>query len=157
MTVSKNSFFTLDFYVNLSLGWNSLRPFRNLFKFSSESVQIKKISMNIFHSQGFVACVFNKSVSVYIFHKNGSMWWCKFSPSSHAWYLQIKYTTEFKKILFKHKIHHFYIFSGNHFVLEFIVLFSKNFQTSIMWNTWIKPNHICCNKDCPFRNFLYSL
>ena len=40
MTKSKKIIFSLDFsYVNLSLGWNSLRSFQNMFKFSSESVQ----------------------------------------------------------------------------------------------------------------------
>ena len=40
MTKSKKIIFSLDFsYVNLRLGWNSLRSFQNMFKFSSESVQ----------------------------------------------------------------------------------------------------------------------
>ena len=67
MTKSKKIIFSLDFsYLNLRLEWNSLRSFRNLFKFSSESVQIKKISsMNLFYSQGFIACVFENFVSIW--------------------------------------------------------------------------------------------
>ena len=42
MTKPKKLIFSLDFsYVNLRLGWNSLRSFRIFFKFSSESVQLK--------------------------------------------------------------------------------------------------------------------
>ena len=49
MTKSKKLIFSLDFsHGNLRLGWNSLRSFRNLFKFFSESVQ---------------ACVFKNSTS----------------------------------------------------------------------------------------------
>ena len=93
-----------------------------------------------------------------IVHQNASIRRRKFGPNSFTWYLLIKFTIEFKKIIFKNKIRHFYnIFSGNQFDLEFIVLFSKDFETSIMWNTWKKPKHICCNKDWPFRNFIYSL
>ena len=86
-----------------------------------------------------------------------SPWKCeqrqhRFSLSSRAWYLLMKFTIKFKKIIFKHKICHIYdIFSGNHFVLEFIVLFSKDFQASTMLNTRIKRDYSWCNKDCPFR------
>ena len=149
ITKSKKLIFSLNFScVNLRLAWNSLRSFRNLFKFSPESIQI--------NSQGFMACVFKNSLSV---HENVSIRRGKFSPNSRASYLLIKFKIKFKKIIFKYKICHFYdIFSGNDFVFEFIVLFPKDFQAFIMWNTCIKPKHIYCNKDFCFgkENLQYA-
>ena len=70
----------------------------------------------------------------------------------------IRFIRKLKIVVFQHKFFHFTWFNLRYFIwFPIIQCLSMCLQDSLIWYTWIKTNHVCCNQKSILWYSIYVL